>query len=275
MTESSKLPVRNNDNPQQISAADAEKHYLEKGTVNPLSYRYQDLDVLIYSTGKTGGTTLANSFRKRGMTVGHLHYNFPGFDRVEAIVKEPRKHKLLMLTAYREPVAQCLSMFFQNTNILLKITDDELLQKDVEWLKEQVNIYALELSGGIMVPQPFVANSLQDFDGTNIFTKPFNREEGFTKLETDRVQILVLRFDKISNWQRIIRTQTAYTDFVLVPENITAAKKIGELYKRVRDSIVIPKLVLDRFYQQEAANMAHLYTPSEIADIKNIWYKRL
>lgn len=252
------------------------RHYLVYGYQGGYTYNYANLDVLVYSTGKTGSSTLMMSFKTIGKNATTMHEDskLPSVDRIVDIINYPRVQKLLVVTSYREPISQYLSLLFQNIPYHLSMPVAQILQHNIEWVNQQaVKFVAQSITSHYECP--FSVNQMKNYDGANIYKSEFNKDLGFVTLETERLNILVLVFEKIQNWTSIIQNNTRYKNFEMKLSNITSGKDIGKLYKDVQSTIVIPKQVLDTIYKREELNMKYFYTPEEVVNIKKRWYDRL
>jgi hypothetical protein len=120
---------------------------------------------------------------------------------------------------------------------------------------------------------PFLEKETKNFDYVNIYSKPFDKNKGYQIFETDKVKIILLRFDKIDSWETIIRENTEFSDFKLIAKNLTEKKKERLLYKEVLNSVKIPKTILDKHFAQDEKNLSYFFSNDEIDTIKKRWYK--
>ena len=252
----------------------AQEHYINYGFGYGLPYNFKNIKIIIYSGGKTGTATLRTSFCKivASNNILSIHSNLQIRTQytISDIINNPRINKILMCCSYREPISQYLSNFFQNIENLLGKKFDEII--DFVLLTDQIIKY---MDNSKLFPHPFLENDKKNFNNIDIFEKPFNKEKGFQIFETDKIKIILLRFDKINQWDNIIQNNTPFTYFELASSNLTIHKPEYSLYKRVCEEIIIPKTILDKIYDTEDKNMNYFYTLDEIKVIKNKWYGRL
>lgn len=253
------------------------QHYNRIGKRNNWTCNYGDLDVLVYSSGKTGSTTLGTSFSHSGYKTALLHADsiYPETDRIIDIINYPRNKKLQVITSYREPVSQFISIFFQNIPQITGLSDRDFMKKSIPWCKDKVIEY-LKIICLKELPTNLFKESLRiNYDGINVFDHPFDKEKGFVSIEGELIDLLIIRFDMINRWEDIIREQTPFTNFKMKPTNLTKHKAIGDLYRTITNSIVVPKEILDYLFEKEDVNLKYIFTDEEIASIKNKWYGRL
>lgn len=258
------------------NAEGATRHYGTCGHIYGWAYDWGQLEVLIYSAGKTGSTTLGSSFARSGYKTALLHYDPPNpeIGRIIDIINYPRPHKLLVATTYREPISRYISAFFENITPLLRISQEEFASRDYDWCVSKV----IEHLYSIVFKPPnenlFDPALSGNYGGTDILSKPFDKDQGYAMIETDKLQILILRFDKIDNWVQLVNTH-AQKKIHLVSTNLTQKKPTGTLYKQISNTIVIPREILDHLFTIEAPTIAHLFADKEIDTIINRWYGRL
>lgn len=258
-------------------------HYLTYGINNKLKYRFGDVEIIIYSGGKTGSTSLFCSFNTvNEFKVLSLHCDWQLANvasrcnpptqvyTISDIINCNRPNKLLLVSSYREPIGRHISSFFQNIVIHMKMPMDQILSKNIQTVNDLIIKFLIE---NHEIYHPFLENDKKNFDGVNIYSKTFNKTDGYQIFETKKVKIILLRFDKIYNWEKIIKQNTKYKNFKIISENLTSEKESYNLYKKVCQSIIIPKEVLDDIFTKEKINMEYFFTPKEIRIIKNKWYK--
>ena len=89
----------------------------------------KNLNILIFCSGKSGGTTLCKTFKNNGYTVLHMHsstsigifnpdyYDLTKLSIFDIINYNANKHKLYIIDSYRNPIERKISSFFQNINL--------------------------------------------------------------------------------------------------------------------------------------------------------------
>lgn len=255
---------------------EAGDHYLRIGKRRDLPYHFNDIKIMIYSAPKTASTSLHKSFSKiiNNKHIFHTHNNIPIFDSkysIINIINIPRNEKLLILSCYREPISRAISTFFENITFYFNKTNKEILKLEYKIVADKLISFLKNHGFG----HPFLENNKKNFDNIDIFKKAFNRVEGYQTYETKLVKIIMLRFDKINNFEKIIKQNTGYNNFHMLAENISSNKYYKDFYKKINNEIIIPKKILDRIYASEKDNMEYFYTDMEIKQIKNKWYDRL
>src|SRR5690606_32599454 len=126
---------------------------------------------------------------------------------VSDIINTVKKNKILLISSYREPISQYLSCYFQNIEQRLNMSLDEIINMDFNLLLQKI---INDMHDTKWLVHPFLENDKKNFDNVNIYDTPFNKVKGFQTFETDKIKILLLRFDKISTWEEIIRMYTQY-----------------------------------------------------------------
>lgn len=260
------------ENINDISKKRSINSYLKTGKPLNWPYRIDKCEVLVYCGAKTGSSTLRKSFREINHNTFHMHIDYLKdlFPIPKLISLKSKDNKLLIVSSYREPVSRHISSYFHAEKLLTE--DLDFLIKD--FIDKITNNFVNQQKNRpYEAYHPHLENDRKNFDNINIFEKPFNRERGFQVYESDKVKIIMLRFDKINNWEEIIKENTKYKNFVLIPSNLTSEKKSYQLYQKFCNEIVIPRDVLDIMYKFDQDNMNYFYTPQEQEQIKKRWYR--
>ena len=114
------------------------------------------------------------------------------------------------------------------------------------------------------------------FGGIKIFDTNFDKNNGYTIYENEKVKILMLRFDKISDFKTIIVNNTDYKNFRLGSSNVSNQKWYSQLYKKFKETLVIPTEMLDAILEHspEKKNLEYFYEADYIINLKNYWYNK-
>lgn len=251
------------------------EHYKNYGAVVDLSYNIDNIKIVIYSAGKTGTTTLHESFYKlipyREIFSIHSDTQFKTNNTVSNIINYKRTHKLLVISSYREPISRTISCFFQCIEQVTFLSIKEILKVNTNYITEKL----LEYMDMDQFYLPFEENNGKNLDNINIFDKEFDKSNGYQIFETSNAKFLILKFDTMDKWENIIKNNTEYKEFKLYSANLTEEKPINNLYKKIKKELIIPKHVLDKYYEKEEKFINYFYTPNEINNIKNNWYNKL
>lgn len=235
----------------------------------------EDIDILIYSGGKTASSTFSHSFKNITSSVFHTHGDY--FTKtqlnsdltIKGIINAKRNKKLLIISCYREPISRHLStifeagiFFFGLTNIdeINDLNNDIIRDKFIEFLNEGTMNYHPH-------SEYFVLNEYID-----ILEYPFNREQGFQIYETTLFKWIYFRFDKLKNAEQIIRDNTEYKNFKLLNNNTSSEKEYSDKYQKFKKNVQLPNELLDLCFERDLKNLQYFYTDDEIKNIKDAWY---
>lgn len=109
----------------------------------------------------------------------------------------------------------------------------------------------------------------------NIYKKPFDQSKGYQIYQNDKVNLIILRFDKIDQYTKIIRENTPFSNFVLPKENMAQNKWYKNIYVKFLNRIVIPKNVLDKIIRKHQKDILYFYGQEYLEKYKEKWYSRL
>ena len=243
-----------------------------------VAYKEEDVDIIVYTGGKTGSSSLATACVQAApylnVTTFQMHQealacNFNPVDIIQAV----RQQRLLIISSYREPISRNMSAFFQSITHITGMAMHQVLNSSVD---ELIQIFIREYQKHHWQDyHPFLDNDCKNIDNIDIFSKPFNQVEGYQVYQTEKVTFLQLRFDNISNWQSIIRENTHLANFRMMEINKAESKPINNLYRRFCNQIVLPKELLDDIFARSEQNLNYFYNQSQIDQLKTKWYSCL
>ena len=223
-----------------------------------LPYNLDHIKAFVFTPGKTGTVSLTYSLRKalgqngnQQVFMYHTSTLFPKPFTLEKLLSH-NQTKLQIFSTYRDPIDRIISNFFEITKDKSLITIPNLLRY---------------IRSTYKVSYPFT--ELSQVSSLNIFDKPFNKQKGYQTFSTERFNLMLLRFDHINSFQDIIRQ--------IVPNyiHIHANRNVKRLYLTIKNSVVIPKELLDSVYDYEDKNLRYFFTDQEIAKMKSKYYDRL
>ena len=245
-----------------------------------LPYNLDHIKAFVFTPGKTGTVSLTYSLRKalgqngnQQVFMYHTSTLFPKPFTLEQLLSHnqtklqdvprlspssnlstsrSRLDLLQVFSTYRDPIDRIISNFFEITKDKSLITIPNLLRY---------------IRSTYKVSYPFV--ELSQVSSLNIFDKPFNKQKGYQTFSADRFNLMLLRFDHINSFQDIIRQ--------IIPNyiHIHANRNVKRLYITIKNSVVIPKELLDSVYDYEDKNLRYFFTDLEIAKMKSKYYDRL
>ena len=153
---------------------------------------------------------------------------------------------VLIINSNREPLKRIISAFFQNINVYLNESPENILKMNVDDLIEKFkkNYYSTMVNNSTYSG---VCEWLDD--GLNVYQTPFDKEKGYQIFNHKDKIFLNLSFDKIDQWENIIRSETPYKKFELLKSNISDQKWYGKLYREFNLTIQFDSDELKRIYQ--------------------------
>jgi len=184
-------------------------------------------EIHIVSGGKTGSSTLFQSFRRLHRNVFHAH-------NCTHLRRSVQCHqKILVVNSYRLPFSRHISSLFQNI---------------------KTHVPGLVLHGQPVLSYSTVANRLDNYlnnhqffesyhpmlEMVNMSSLSFSPRQGYSFLPNllPNMDVILLRFDKIQEWESQI--QSLIPNFRLVPDNLSSRKTYAALYHYFRKHYRFP-----------------------------------
>jgi hypothetical protein len=178
-----------------------------------------------------------------------------------------------VITMVRDPVARNISEFFQSFDVYFseeaaREGGDALNQMETERLRRSF----LEGFGRFRHERArtWFQTHLEPFFGVDIYDTPFDKDRGYSILESKSCRLLVLRTEDLN---RVL--ESALEEFLgvavtkQVERNISSAKPYSAAYRAFKQGLRLPDAYIDRIY--DSNYVRHFYTPDEIEAFKSRW----
>lgn len=240
--------------------------------------KLSNVKYFIICDGKSGSTTLYNSFRKNtaihAHTTAHFQKKTPQADQLGITLRtmqdwsHQKFHRPpLIICSIREPIGRTVSSYFQNFrthNPKKTPTAADICSQLEQLLPTLENYHSWDAK--------------EDFDDLDILSLPFDTEIGHSFYETDRIRLLILKFEKIETWpETILRylDQSEKSDFRFTPSNLSSGKSYNNLYRKVLGDFKPSIDTLDKKFEIQKETLEHFYTKAEIEIFKLRWYSKV
>ncbi len=260
--------------------------------------------ILIYQPGKVGSQSI-RQFMK-GPSI-HLHSLVVPFscemydtELLDIYIDKLRhKKKIKIITGVREPISRDISAFFQSSD------DGEFLisylNKHVFWLygdyyenREKLTekefydrhpIWSGDLNQSFAKIQKNIVKKRLDvfswFDyevkrifHVDIYEYPFDRENGYSIIKKDNVEILLYKQEKLSELEAVISQFIEDDTYKLGGINKGGEKKYAYTYKEFKQNVALEQEYFNYYYNGNK-KLEHFYTPEEIKSFHDFWEKRI
>jgi len=235
--------------------------------------------ILVYQVGKVGSSSIASAIdHLPGYHTIHVHRLNP--DRIKAaqsayrasnhyirdmrlesylsreILQYPGRWKIV--TGVRNPFEQCVSSFYQNFRRATGCSFDNYHGS----LAELQDIF---------FSWPVIDEAIHWFDwelktvtGIDVYSKPFDFENGFNLYGNDRFDVLLLKAETSNEKKaKAVKSFLGCDALFLSSENSAACKPYFESYTAFKTSLTFPEHIVKRFLSSKL--LYHFYTKPEIA----------
>src|SRR3989338_6062816 len=235
--------------------------------------KYRNIKYIIFTGGKTGGSTLSTCLKDSLHVHCYYHmwqqhpalakYGIGVKDLINYIYTKTGK-KVLILSAYRDPVSRTISAFFEKYEINIR--------KKNATLQEQLAVFNDNFFMDQEEYHPYLDK--ENLMGLNIYEKPFNKVKGHTVYENDKIKLLLLKFDIINKWKDIIPLyldKNSISDFIYIKSNISTDKWYSSLYKNFKNNFYTTNYLLDLKIKNNFELLNYFYTPQQRSALLSIW----
>ncbi|MEB3214130.1 MAG: putative capsular polysaccharide synthesis family protein [Leptolyngbyaceae bacterium] len=256
--------------------------------------------VLIYQFGKVGSSTLrvslrrsplkrpvyqvhrlseegVNNYREKYETAPHsihLADNLAISETLRKTLLETNEAmpKLSVITLTRDPVAAMLSTFFQ---ALDNRRGHEFRNADgtpqTDRIISVIHRKFKEFDESTNRICTWFDRELKTTFGIDVFEHPFDPEQGYQVIQTDQVDLLLLRLEDLNQVG-----EGVVSEFLGLPSplklknrNQRDRQKIADLYSYVKANLDLPRPVCRKIYESRYAT--HFYSPAERKAFINTW----
>lgn len=238
---------------------------------------------LVYSMGKVGSTTVYEAIKDqcREVPVFHVHFlsdfwlkeklpQMPSFlqtnlisaQRVFEYLEKNPDRRLKIITMVREPLIREISDVFQNWKGLMNIGSIDQLSSDriKKYIDENNHDYVLS----------WFDTELKAYLKFDIYTKPFDKQSGYSIYHCDRFDLLVMQLEKMNNC-----LTKAFAEFTGLRINVPSTANSSEmkegksLYQLMKNSYKAGPGKIRALYGSRYVR--HFYSDSDIEGFIKKW----
>jgi hypothetical protein len=253
---------------------------------------YSKQSVFLYQMGKVGSTSIEEGLKRTGVSVSHFHFLVRDFTHQfhfrrarpglikrlgiwasgsvrTALLRIPNR-QAKVITLVREPMARNIAAFFQMLRNVLwedkrmdtrEHADASVLLRDafhgrfrhesaVNWMDQEIGRWL----------------------GVDVYAHPFDRAQGWTRIQQRNVDLLVLRTEDLHRCEPAIREFTGQPGFRLERSNLGAEKWYGPLYRDFCAGYTADPETLSALYNSRY--MQHFYTMEETEAFRRRWLRQ-
>ena len=254
---------------------------------------------LVYSSGKTGTTTLTVSLKTQmNLPVYHIHrltsntvkenLNYfkknhyktkflpdniiYSFNILKIINKGFDLKKFKIISAVRDPMQGILSEKFENMFSQKERINDYKEKELTEKLTKEIQEW-LDNTKKIENWMMWFDQELKLSFGFDVYSREFDKEKGYQIYKNDGYPvILILKLEKIKDALAGLEEFTGIKDFHLTEANVASKKNYYFLYKSVCKGILLPEETINKTYSSKY--MTNFYTEKEIEELREKWSKK-
>jgi len=233
-----------------------------------------DIDILIYSSGKAGGTTLFSTFNNNGYSclyTHHIHslkYNIQQRDdykkeydiyfnnlNINDLIcfYSLNKKVFYVIDTYRNLLERNISEFFQNIVYFFNL-NNPIVYKIEDILKLDISILITCFENIYIKNTMIHSETLEEHTRILENNTIFDHNKKYIMCENNNVKYIKIRFNDIKNCNRILST-ILEKEIIMFSENLSELKSYNMMYKLFLDKYKIDKNVFynkyinDKYFQ--------------------------
>lgn len=250
--------------------------------------------IWVYQPGKVGSSTIFKSIRDIGKKCIHTHdipyqmrlkYGEEGYSKFKESIKKINKK---VIVTVRDPIGRDLSMFAYLTEfIYMGLIQEELsgdfVQSFYEYLGKYTGKYSDKTKAGYTWKEYIAENfrygaeidwfdlEIKELFGIDVFEEGFDKEQGYSIISGDNIEILVMQMEKVNKLEGVI-AEFIGDDFKIGTLNEAKDFSYHYAYNQLKEQVIIPQEYLDLYYGPES-KLHHFYSDSDIEKFRKKWSK--
>lgn len=241
--------------------------------------------VLVLQMGKVGSMSLAEAVRRTGK-FRVFQFHLLNKDEIQESIAAsesrrcyPPKHLYVsnfvinhvlprsdcpkIITLVRDPVARNLSAYFENIQIYVP----NIIHETPDTLTLIENFLATDLH---TQPAEFFDKEIKANFHFDVYNYEFPPDRGHEIIRTAKIEILIMQFEQSEHIKKEAICRFLDISTITIPKlNMSGNKFYAEQYKKVLDTISLPREYLDRTYG--STFMTHFYSPHQIQAFRERW----
>jgi len=200
---------------------------------------YNDINIIVNCSGKSGGCTLYNTFISNNYKAIRCHndyeFKFSNSTNISLYDVIDNNKDILIIDSYRNPIERKISSFFENINTYLPNYNELTVDEIINFFNNNNFIYDLEEYHSI--------NELLDHYNLPRFASfDFNRKYNFCN-KNDKYFIKI-RFKDINEWSKIL--SKIFNKYIFIKNsNLSLNKEYSDTYNEFIYKYKVPKKFLE------------------------------
>lgn len=183
------------------------------------------------------------------------------------LLNSNNKTKFKIISLAREPISLSLSHFLQNPKVHRPYLVDYLHREDIKGLNE---FFLNELQNNSYIHSWF-DEEFNNFLGIDIYQYEFDYERGYSIIETNKFDVLLMRIEDMSKvFQEAIQEfLNIETSIKIVKANERDNQEFSNVYQKLKNKIVIPRDICEKVYSSKYVN--YFYSTSDQKNLIDKW----
>jgi hypothetical protein len=238
-------------------------------------YAQRDLPVLVYCTGRVGSIAMYDALAGKDVFVFKIENLNPNNGQrnrgsakwvYEHIAKPRRPAKVIFIV--RNPVALMVSDFLPKLNW---ITGDEHAYKTLTTEALCATFNEKYFAQGRHTEKlNWFDEQAKRFLGIDVYSHPFDINDGYTHFETDLYNVLIVRTEmNDAEKSRVVGEFVGVPDLQISRTNIGEQNRYGEAYKAFKANLVIDETHLQTIFQSNYSQ--HFYGDAMLNKMNVQW----
>ena len=183
------------------------------------------------------------------------------------ILKNSKTRNWRIITLTREPIARNISSFFSRIDLYFpdfqrKISSGLIPVNDI------IDIFLKEFNHNR--PLEWYDIELKNVFSIDVFSSEFYQPEGYKIYKKGNIDLLLIKLESLEKYAKKAFKEFLDIDIINIEDrNIGNQKYYSDIYKKFKESIILPEKYIDKLYSSKYAK--HFYSAEEIQSFKMKW----
>lgn len=249
--------------------------------------------IYIYTAGKVGTFSIVESLKKYGFPARHLHYiQYFGNSSEENKIatseecKEMFKKidKIKIISMVREPIKRNFSCLMHEIEEQYEYLARQITSNFVDSIQTTIERYFTNITEQLSARVSdrafywldmfeWFRYELEYYFDIPIYEYPFDKDNGYTIIKKDNIELLVMQLEKIDTLEHIIGNFMEIKNFKLESANKKSSRPYYFIYQELQNRIHWSEKYINYYYKNNPY-MDHFYNKSDQEKFKNNLLKK-
>jgi hypothetical protein len=195
------------------------------------------------------------------------HHVFESEILRKKILKNSKTRNWRIITLTREPIARNISSFFSRIDLYFPNLKREISSGLIP-VNDLIDVFLNEFNHDR--PLEWYDIELKNVFNIDVYSSEFYQPQGYKIYKKGNIDLLLIRLESLEKCAKKAFKEFLDIDIISIEDrNIGNQKYYSDIYKKFKESIILPEGYIDKLYSSKYAK--HFYSAEEIQSFKVKW----